>query len=85
MRQATEIPSESLYLVEWYPRGWGNGSGVSLNRGGETLAACSRFEGLYDPDAPDVSVIRFVLPDDGRSLKWQIFSTNTSETQIVPG
>lgn len=83
VRQADEIPPNSLYLVEWYPRGCGHGSGVSLNGGEETLAACTKFDGLYDPDAPDSAAVRFLFPDDGRTYKWQIFSTNTCETEII--
>lgn len=84
-RQASEIPPNSLYLVEWYPRGCGNGMGVTLNGGEETLAACTKFDGLYDPDEPDSAAIRFLFPDDGRTFKWQLFSTNTCATQIAEG
>lgn len=56
---------------------------MSFNDGEETLTACSKFERLYDPDAPGAAAIRFLLPDDGRSFRWQIFSTNTCETQMV--
>jgi hypothetical protein len=85
VRQASEIPPNSLCLVEWYPRGCGQGSGVSLNGGEETLESCIKFDGLYDPDAPDTAAVRFYFPDDGRTFKWQIFSTNTCETEKNSG
>lgn len=85
LRQASEIPPNSLYLVEWYPNGCGQGSGVTLTGSEESLAACTKFDGLYDPDAPDSASIRFLFPDDGRTFKWRIFSTNTCDEQINVG
>ncbi|KAK2757434.1 hypothetical protein CKAH01_05691 [Colletotrichum kahawae] len=84
-RQASQIPPNSLYLVEWYPNGCGNGNGVSLTGHEETLAVCSKFNGLYDPNAADSASVRFLFPDDGRTFKWRLFSSNTCSTQIATG
>ncbi|KAF9870743.1 hypothetical protein CkaCkLH20_11845 [Colletotrichum karsti] len=84
-RQASEIPPNSLYLAEWYPNGCGNGNGVSLTGHESTLAVCSKFMGLSDPNAPSSASVRFLFPDDGRTFKWRLFSTNDCATQIYMG
>lgn len=84
-RQASEIPANSLYLIEWYPNGCGNGNGVTLNGYEETLAVCSKFNGLFDPNAPDQAAVRFLFPDDGRTFKWRLFGSNDCSTQIAEG
>lgn len=85
MRQNGEIPPNDLYLVEWFPRGCGHGDSEYLGGYEESLAVCTKFGGLYDPDAPDSAAVRFTFPDDGRTFKWRIFSTNTCSEQIKQG
>lgn len=84
-RQATEIPPNSLYLIEWWPRGCGNGNGQSLSGHESTLAACVNTESLWDEAPPDSAAVRFLFPDDGRHFKWRLFGTNDCSQQIAAG
>ncbi|KAK8128813.1 hypothetical protein PG984_009921 [Apiospora sp. TS-2023a] len=86
LRQFDEIPPNSLYLIQWYPRGCGNGGDVEQLTGGEeTLAACSKFNGLSDPDPAVAAAVNFMFPDDGRVFKWRLFSSNDCADQIAQG
>lgn len=85
-RQATEIPPNSLYLIEWWPDGCGNGNGQSLSGGETTLAACVNVNSLWDEAPPDNAAVRFLFPeDDPRTFKWRLFGTQDCSEQIELG
>lgn len=84
-RQASEIPPNALYLIEWWPNGCGNGDGTQLTGAQETLAACVNTESLFDPAPADDAAIRFLFPDDGNTYKWKAFGTNDCSQQIAAG
>ncbi|KAK7921665.1 hypothetical protein PG985_009687 [Apiospora marii] len=85
-RQASEIPPNALYLIEWYPNGCGNGNGRSLSGYQESLAECVKFDGLFDPTPTDSAAIRFLFPEDGKeNYKWKLFDGNTCANQIAQG
>ncbi|KAK8087335.1 hypothetical protein PG994_002309 [Apiospora phragmitis] len=84
-RQASEIPPDTLYLIEWYPNGCGNGNGRSLTGYEEDLASCVKFDGLFDPSPTDSAAVRFLFPGDGRKYQWKLFSGNTCGDQIAQG
>ncbi|KAH8898665.1 hypothetical protein GQ53DRAFT_604467, partial [Thozetella sp. PMI_491] len=84
-RQASEIPPNSLYLIEYWPKGCGNGDGTPLTGAESTLAACVNVDSLFDETPTDKSSVRFLFPDDGRTFKWKLFGTNDCSQQIAQG
>lgn len=84
-RQSTEIPSNYLYLAEWYPNGCGNGDAATVYGVEETLAACTSID-ISDPTDPDSASVRFLFPeDDDREFKWKLFGTNDCREQTAAG
>lgn len=83
-RQAYEIPPNSLYLVEWYPAGCGNGNGKTLSGDEDRLASCVNLGGLVGDG--DKAAVRFLFPeDDDRVFKWKLFKSSDCSEQIAEG
>ncbi|KAI1809061.1 hypothetical protein GGS20DRAFT_573734 [Poronia punctata] len=82
-RQATQIPPNVLYLIEWWPQGCGRGNGATLSGHDYTLATCQNLDAPADP--ADDAAVRFLFPDDGATYKWKVFGTSDCSQQIAMG
>ncbi|KAI1345857.1 hypothetical protein F5Y01DRAFT_308732 [Xylaria sp. FL0043] len=84
-RQATVIPDNALYLIEWWPMGCGNGGGTTLTGSEDRLAVCVNTDSLFDETPTNDTSVRFLFPDDGETYRWKLFGTNNCSEQISQG